>query len=1031
MDILKLFSIHKTASNALMILIILFGLLGLTKLNVQSLPDFGFDLITVSVDWKSASPRDVENRIIKSIEPKLRIIDGVRNVNSTSREGLAQLSIEFVKDTDMQRALSDVTSTVDRILSLPEDAEKPKIRRIIRYETVGRVLLYGDVSEEKLRENAQKIRDDLLNLGIDKINILGMRNKEINILLNSLSLMRFNLSLEEISNKIFSLSEDVPIGTIEDSERRKIKFFGEKNNIDQIADLEIKIGKEGEKILLSDVAEIDMVFDKEGQYGLINGKRAISLDVKRASGRDALKMANILENYVSEFKNTTLSNVQLKIYDLSVQSVRDRISLLIKNGLGGLVLVVSILFLFLSGKVAFWVAFGIPIALSGTLGVMLVSGQSINMVSLFALIMMLGIIVDDAIVVAEHAQFRHDSGINPENSAYDGARTMFIPVFTAAITTVAAFIPIFLITGIIGQVIEAIPLVAIAVLIASLIECFLILPGHLTMALSIDKLNISKFRIKFNDNFNRFKNNTFNRFVTLAVKYRYTTLSIVFASLILVLGIMIGGRVAFVFFPSPEPDIIYANFNFSPGTNKSKTEEMILNLEKSLSKADVNKEVKTYFSVVGRSLGLPGSVNQIQGQHMGSMIVELLPSDKRITRVDSLISLWRKNLDKVAGLEALSIISKRQGPPGKDIDIRITPNDKSEKIIKSKYVASEIKSLLSNYEGVTDIYDDLPWGKEELVLELKPLARSMNMTILDIANQIQAAFSGVVARRFSDGMEEILIRVKYDDSNLKEYDLKNMLILSQDRDFIPLYQLTDIKYDKGFSIIRRENGQSEVSITAELDESVTSPATILTELSNGPLDLIAKENNFSWRFSGRSEEQKETLNDMKLGTIIGLIIIYIILSAIFSSYSRPLIVMSIIPFAALGSIIGHWVTGYDMTILSLVALLGLSGIVINDSIIMVSTINKKIREGLIIFSAAIEGAKERLRAVFLTSLTTICGLTPLLFERSTQAQFLKPMVITIVFGLIATTFLVLFLVPSLIVIQNDIKIFFKKIKLIS
>jgi len=434
---------------------------------------------------------------------------------------------------------------------------------------------------------------------------------------------------------------------------------------------------------------------------------------------------------------------------------------------------------------------------------------------------------------------------------------------------------------------------------------------------------------------------------------------------------------------------------------------------------------------VGRSLGLPGSVNQIQGQHMGSMIVELQPSDKRITRVDNLIKLWRKNLNQVVGLEALSITSKRQGPPGKDIDIRITPNNKSEKIVKSKFVASEIKRLLHKYEGVSDIYDDLPWGKEELILKLKPLARSMNMTVLYIADQMQDAFRGVVAKRFSDGTEEILIRVKYNDSNLKEYDLKNMLISSHDGNFIPLYQLVEIEYDQGFSIIRRENGQSEVSISAELDENIASPATILGALSNGPLDKIAKENNFSWRFSGRSEEQKDTLNDMKIGTIIGLIIIYIILSAIFSSYTRPLVVMSIIPFAALGSIIGHWLTGYDMTILSLVALLGLSGIVINDSIIMVSTINKKIEEGLNIIAASIEGAKERLRAVILTSLTTIFGLTPLLFERSTQAQFLKPMVITIVFGLLATTLLVLFLVPSLMVILNDLKILIRRIKFLS
>ena len=1004
-----------------MVIILLFGLLGLLKLNVQSLPDFGFDLITISVDWKSASPRDVENQIIKSIEPEVRTIDGVRKVNSTAREGVGQLSVEFVKNTDMQRALSDVSSAVSRILSLPEDSEKPKVRRIIRYETVGRLLLYGDISEERIRNNAKKIRDDLLNLGIDKINILGMRDKEIIVAVDPLSLMTFKKSMQDISDKIYAFSKDFPAGTIEDSDIRKIKISGQKNTIEQLKELSIISGEFGEQVYLKDIANIYINYDSEGQYGLVNNKQAISLDIKRAAGRNSLKMAKILENYVADFQKDSPPNLNVKIYDLSVQSVRDRINLLIKNGLGGLALVVIILFIFLSGRVAFWVAFGIPIALAGTLGVMLISGQSINMVSLFALIMMLGIIVDDAIVVAEYAQTRHEEGDDSNSSARKGASKMFIPVFTAAITTVAAFIPIFLITGIIGQVIEAIPLVAIAVLIASLIECFLILPGHLSLALKNKKKNISKFRIKFNKYFFIIKQKYFRKLATYAVKYRYITLSTTLSVLIIVLGLMSGGRVSFVFFPSPEPDIIYVNFNFSPGTPRENTASMISELEKSLLEVDHNKEVKTYFSIIGKSLGLPGSVQQIQGQHLGAMVVELVSSDSRITEVSDLIILWKKNISKPAGLESMTISSKRQGPPGKDIDIRIIPNTINNDISYTKLVADEVKSILAKYEGVSDIYDDLPWGKEELVLRLLPLGKSLGFTTLEVANQIRAAFRGIVVKRFSDGSEEVLIRIRHDNQRLREIDLKNMFIMSSSKNFIPLSQIVELEYEKGFSIIRRENGKSEVSITAEIDEKIIAPSTILNALSAGPLDDIIIDKGHSWRLAGRSEEQSETLMDMKIGTVIGLILIFIILSGVFSSYIRPLIVMSIIPFAALGSIIGHWLTGFNITILSLVALLGLAGIVINDSIIMVSTIDAKIKKGIGIFNAVIDGACERFRAVILTSLTTISGLIPLLFEGSTQAQFLKPMAITIVFGLIATTFLVLFLVPALILVQNDIK----------
>ena len=331
-----------------MVIILLFGLLGLLRLNVQSLPDFGFDLITVSVDWKSASPRDIENQVIKSIEPEVRTIDGVRKVNSVAREGVGQLSIEFAKNTDMQRALSDVNSAISRIQSLPEDSEKPKVRRIIRYETVGRLLLYGDVSENKLRDNAKTIRNDLLNLGIDKVNILGMRDKEIVVAVDPLSLMTFKKSMQDLSDKIYAFSKDFPAGTIEDLDTRKIKLSGNKNTIEDLKELSIISGEFGEQVYLKDIANIYINYDSEGEYGLVNNKQAISLDIKRAAGRNSLKMAKILENYVSNFQKQSPTNLRIKIYDLSVQSVRDRISLLIKNGLGGLVLVVIILFLFLS-----------------------------------------------------------------------------------------------------------------------------------------------------------------------------------------------------------------------------------------------------------------------------------------------------------------------------------------------------------------------------------------------------------------------------------------------------------------------------------------------------------------------------------------------------------------------------------------------------------------------------------------------------------------------------------------------------------
>ncbi len=1019
--ILGFFVIHRNAANLLMGMLVVAGLYALTQLNTQFFPKTEVPTISVVIAWPGASAEDVEGNIIEAIEPEVRFLDGVDSVDSYAREGVAQIVVEFASGADMQKAQADIEQAVSSVTTLPQDSERAVISRFIFYESVAALAISGPFTESALRAYAKDIRDELLNSGVDRVVMKGVRDPELIVEVSAANLRRLDLSVADVSARIRQVSQDLPSGTLEGAQEKQLRSMGLATDPASLGAIEIKSLAGGEKVRLRDIADIRDGFDESQPTGLRGGQLAMQLDIQRAMTADTLDVQANVEKALAGLTSTLPPTLKVEMFNVQADLVFDRIMLLVKNGVGGLLLVLAILFVFLNARVAFWVSAGIPVAMMATLAVMLVTGQSINMISLFALIMTIGIIVDDAIVVGEHATTLREKGHPPAVAAYLGGKRMFGPVFAAILTTVAAFAPILLIGDIIGQILRAMPLVVMAVMVASLVECFLVLPGHMHHALE-GSMKQSRFHTWFNAHFARFRDGPFRRIVAVSFDMRYTTLAIAVAAFIICIGLMQTGRVGFQFFPSPEGETVDANVIFAPGTPRETTQDAIEQIDAALERAVLKLAgedgdlVQMSYGTIGET---GGSFSATTGDNQGSLRVELVASELRSIRTRDLVAAWRAELPVIPGVERIALKERRGGPPGRDLDVRLTGGDPRE----LKAAALEVRDLLATFEGVSDIEDDLPYGKQELILEVNPRGAALGFTTETVGRQVRNSFEGSIAKRFARDDEEVTVRVQLPDAE-KSRALEDLFLRTDQGREVPLTEVVSIREQSGFSRLRREDGKRFVSIAAEVDAQVTDSNAIIRALPEEGLADIAAKYNLQFEFAGRAEEQGAAFADLGAGTLIALISIYIILAWVFASYARPIVVMSIIPFGLVGAVLGHMVMGFDLTILSFVALLGLAGILVNDSIILVDQIDNRLDEGLGVRDAVINGVQDRLRAVLLTSLTTVGGLTPLLFETSLQAQFLLPMAITLAFGLATATFLVLLVVPAILGIQEDARALF-------
>jgi multidrug efflux pump subunit AcrB len=994
-SLLGVFARHRVAANLLMVMMFSSGVIALQKLNVQFFPNFELDQISVSTVWSGASSEDIETGITIPLEQRLRSIDRLKEFTSTSATGVSGITLEFDENSNMTFALDEVKKQVDDFSNLPDDAELPKVAQLVRYESVARLLISGPSQIDELRLLARQFERELISAGIDKVDISGLPKQQIQIELAAEQIQRLGLGLGELAGRIDAASQDLPAGLIgEEDGAREIRSQNQRRTPQDFANLAI-VSEADKRIHLGDIAKIERGHLSDSSTISVDGKNALVLVLRRNENGDSLEAAEILQNWLDKTRPQLPPNIEIQVFNERWQLIKERIMLLLKNGAGGLVLVLLILYLFLSARVAFWVAVGIPVSFMATLAVLYLVGGSINMISLFALIMALGIIVDDAIVVGEDAQAHFDMGEDPLMASEGGARRMLAPVLASSMTTIAAFLPLMMIGGRMGSIMVAIPMVIVCVIVASLIESFFILPGHLRHAFVHNRAaKTSRFKEKLNRGFEHLRDKWFRRLVRVAIEFRWTTIACAIGFLLFAAGLFLGGKTSWQFFPSPESTTVYANVRFVSGTAREVVNKFVDQVETELNNTidDIDETVvSTYYRVHGSTVGRGRAIT---GERAGSIYVELLSSDQRATDNPSFIENWRSRIKVPPGVESFQITARQVGPSRRELNLRLTGSTPH----RLKTAALDLAQTLETIPGVSAIDDDLPYGREQLIYELSPAGEALGLSITDIGRQLRAAYDGIILQRFQQGADEVEVRLQLPQSEQRRLDsLLYLPILLPNGEFVALETVANWRSAQGFETLRHFNGSLSVDVSADVNAALNNTAEIVADLTQFTLPALSSKYGIQYSVEGRSASQRETFADMRLGAIVALALMYLVLAWVFSSYGWPLLVMLTIPLGLTGAVMGHWLMDMNLTILSLFGFFGLSG-----------------------YEALEEAACQRLRAVLLTSLTTIAGLTPLLFETSRQAQFLIPMAVSIAFGLAFATLLILLVIPAMLSIYEDV-----------
>ena len=1025
-SLVRFFISHKNAAHLLMLSMIIFGFLGLRELNTQFFPDIEIEVVGVTIVWPGASAEDVDINIVEPLQAQLRYLDGVDELESRARSGVASFNLNYKRGFDMSKATNDVEAAIGQITTLPKDIERPIVRQYVNYDPVGNLLLSGDFPEQALKSYAIKLRDGLLDAGVDKVDLVGIRDEEIWIEVRIDQIRRYDLTIDHIANAIRASSLDMPGGLLRAETEKQIRARGLKKTASEVGEIEVRALPGGERVLVKDVARVTESFNSDQASGWTNGKRAVQIKVFRSETSDSLDTLKILRDYGMKAETELPQGMELKVYDTLADKIAQRLGLLLRNGLGGMVLVLITLFLFLNARIAFWVALGVPISIMATLGLMWPLDRTMNMLSMFTFIMTLGIIVDDAIVVGEHSATVFKRGTTPDYAAERGALRMSKPIFAAGLTTLAAFTPILTLDNIFGDLTRPIPIVVFAVLAASLVECFFILPSHLKHALTYPEKPPTGIRKRFLEKFEEFRHGRFKQLTISAFKNRYTTLSIAIACFIVAISLFAGGRLQFRFFPAPEMERIAARIIFHAGTPREVTKQGMEAIEAALYETDkqLRDEGET---LINASFSKLGSLGSSSGNHLAYIETELIASELRSVRTKEFIKKWKENFPPIAGIRFTSVEELNDGPGSSPIEIRL----QGDSLDSLKLAAGEVVKDLELYPPVISPYENLFYGKQELLIEVNPNGAALGFTNQIVGQQLRNAYEGAIARRFARGDNEVTIRVLLPRDYGNPQSLEDFFLAvpgSAPIRYVPFAQVVNVSEQPGFSTIRRAGGAREVLIRAGFADNAGNPASIVTDYTQTKLPAIKEKYNVEQVVRGEQEDMKESFQQLIVGLFVGLGLIYMVLALVFSSYTKPLVIMSVIPFGMIGALVGHFVQGYEFNFLSMIALLGLSGILVNNSIILISRIDERQATGEDFEESVINGVNDRLRAVVLTSLTTVLGLAPMLFETSTQAQFLLPMVITMAWGLASSAFLVLLLVPAILGIQRDIREYFQQRK---
>jgi multidrug efflux pump subunit AcrB len=1036
------FAGNHVAANLLMMLLVVGGLLSIPTIKQELMPELSLDVVTVRVAYPGAAPIEIEEGICIRIEEELQGLQGVKRISSTAAEGLCLVSVELVAGEDVRRRLDEIRSRVDGIDSFPEEAEKPVIVQAnVRFQVLD-VAVSGDVDEATLKRLGQQVRDEIAALpGITDVELVATRPYEVAIEVSEDALLRHELTFDHVVRAVRRSSLDLPGGSLKTAGGEiLIRTKGQAYRGGEFEKLVLLSRPDGSRLQLGDVARVVDGFEETDQLAHFDGRPTTLVEVYRVGHQSALEISTSVREYIEQARGRLPAGVTLTVWQENAKFLRARLDSLLRNGRDGFALVLLVLALFLRLRLAFWVSLGVPLSFLGALFAMPSLGLSINLISLMAFIVVLGIVVDDAIVVGENAYTEQSRGAAPLAGAIAGAQGIAMPVVFGVLTTIVAFVPMLFVMGPSGRMVRVIPMIVIACLVFSLLESLFVLPAHLAHAGSRQtrgKSPVTRAWLRFQgaiaSALQRLIREVYRPALEILLEWRYLTVAAGVSILLIAMAVLGGGWLRFVFQPEVEGDVAVAYLTMPLGTPVEVTAEAVGQLTRAAEEVrrevDAEREsgsvIAHVFDAVGEqpyrrrqsSTVAAWSQSLPTGSHLGEVEIEVVPSDERAITVEELTRRWRERTGVIPGAVELSFASTMI-TAGAPIHLELAGPDLDELVT----AAERAKRALAVYPGVMDISDSFRGGKQEIELEILPEAEALGLTLSDLAGQVRQAFYGHEAQRIQRGRDDVKVVVRYPAEDRRSLgDLERMRIRAADGSAVPFTSVARANLGRGFSSIQREDRRRVVSVTASVDTKMANANEIVADLKKEVVtDIEAIHPRVKISFGGEQREQEEVLGSLIRGWIIALIAIYALLAVPLRSYAQPLIIMAAIPFGLVGAVGGHLIMQYKFSMMSVVGLVALSGVVVNDSLVLVDYINKRRAKGAALQDAIREAGVARFRAILLTSLTTFAGLTPLLLERSVQAKFLIPMGISLAFGVIFATLVTLVMVPVSYLILDDL-----------
>ena len=1013
---------HSVTANLLVLLLLVGGFYSGLRIKQEVFPEFELDMVTITVPYPGASPQEVESGILLAIEEAVEGLEGIEKVTSRASEGFGTVTVEMLEGEDIQRLGQDLKSEIDRISSFPEEAEDPQVTIVARKRFVVSLALYGDQGEGVLREFAEHVRERLLQAPeITQVSLSSVRNFEISIEIAQNTLRAYNLTLNEVAQRIRQASIELPAGAIKTDGGDILVRMKERRDFgNEFGQLPIITTSDGTQLLLEEIATIKDGFEETDYRSTYNGQPAVLIEVYRIGEQTPLSVSKAVRRIVTELNQTLPDGLSIDVRNDLSEIYQQRLNLMLKNGFLGLGLVFILLALFLEPRLAFWVSLGIPISFLGSLLFLPVVGASINMVSLFAFIVTLGIVVDDAIVVGENVYYHRQQKMPWFQAAVTGAREIAVPVTFSVLTNMVAFVPMFFIPGIMGKVFIQIPVVVICVFSISLVESLFILPAHLGHQKVRRAYGVFAWLEKRQQQFSRAFLNSIDRYyrplLGLILRWRYVSVGIGVAILILAVGYIRSGRLGFELFPKVESDYAKVTATLPYGSAFAKTEA-------------VQQKLVAVAKAVAADNGGPQLVEGVFAtinNNVAEVRVYLTPPKVRPISTSRYTDQWRRQVGLITGLESLKFESDAGGP-GRGAAISVELNHQDMHILEK--ASAELAAALSFYPNVIDVDDGFAPGKQQIDFRIRPEARSLNLSAREVAQQVRHAFYGAEVLRQQRGRNEVRVMVRLPkNERISEYNLEEMILRTPSGGELPLQNAVTVTRGRAYTDIVRREGHRIVTVEADVRPRSRAGQILAAVKAETLPALQAKYPGLGYSFEGRQADRRESMQSLFKGLGIVLVVIYAMLAVPLNSYIQPAIIMAAIPFGIVGAVIGHIIMGYSLSVVSMFGVLALTGVVINDSLVLIDMANRKRSSGLHPYAMILMAAQQRFRPIILTTLTTFGGLTPMIFETSRQARFLIPMAISLGFGVLFATVITLALVPSIYLIVEDLKQIARKLR---